>query len=723
MGDNFFTELKRRNVFRVALVYLVASWLILQVADLVVPILDLPEWSSKLVFLLLALGLPIALILAWAFEMTPEGLKKEKDVDRSQSITQETGRKIDYTIIAVLVLALSYALYFNNSDSDSNRQTVPVPAADGTHSIAVLPLVNMSSDKETDYFSDGLAEELLNLLSKVDSLRVAARTSSFAYKGEDQNIRKIGRELGVGHILEGSVRRSGDRVRITSQLINVADGFHLWSETYDRELTDIFALQDEIAAAVVRALRIELLDEEIAPERVAINPAAYDLFLRGRAELNENIAGSLERAADYLKRAIELEPDYAAAMALLGSTYLDMDEFGSLSITESLRLSGPLIEKALQLDPDQPDAWAAQGYRQLRQDQTRAAGESLERAITLAPNHIRALGNYTTVLLSQGRFRENLESVRKLSALDPQNPNHIGTIETTLANFGENDNVEENLDRLRERYDDDPRFHDISASYYRRSHQYDRMIKDMLRTRVLRPSDAWAPGWISTILFSLGAVAEGEQWLDQARQVNPDSRYLLSAAYQQFLAQRQFGALTELMRDAWMREATEGTYLSLGSALMLDGKPAESYDVLKESLAKYPFDPETGDVSFSTASALWLILAARAVGDDALAGDVLSKVRVQISNAIEQRYYLLDSQQSRAAYYALAGERIRALYTLQQAADNGFAVPHDLETPFFDALKDNPDFQAILGQVRANQAAMREKVLALDGLIPEADTA
>jgi hypothetical protein len=249
------------------------------------------------------------------------------------------------------------------------------------------------------------------------------------------------------------------------------------------------------------------------------------------------------------------------------------------------------------------------------------------------------------------------------------------------------------------------------------------MIKDMLRTRVLRPSDAWAPGWISTILFSLGAAAEGEQWLDQARQVNPDSRYLLSAAYQQFLAQREFGALTELMRDAWMREATEGNYLGLGSALLLDGEPAEAYDVLKESLAKYPFDPETGDVSFSTESALWLALAARAVGDDALASDLLSKVRVQISNAIEQRYYLLDSQQSRAAYYALAGERIRALYTLQQAADNGFAVPHDLETPFFDELKNNPDFQAILGQVRENQARIKEKVLALDELMPETDTA
>jgi hypothetical protein len=179
--------------------------------------------------------------------------------------------------------------------------------------------------------------------------------------------------------------------------------------------------------------------------------------------------------------------------------------------------------------------------------------------------------------------------------------------------------------------------------------------------------------------------------------------------------------MSAFMREAWLREATQGSYLGLGAALMLADNPAKSYEVLKESLAKYPFDPETGNVSFGTESALWLALAAREVGDDALAGDLLRKVGVQVSNAIEQRIYVLESQPSRAAYYVLAGERIRALYTLQQAADKGFAVPAALETPFFAELKDNPDFQAILDQVRANQAAMREKVLALDDLLPEVD--
>ena len=706
-------------MFRVVFVYLVVSWLVLQIADLIIPILGLPEWSSKLIFLLLILGLPIALILAWAYEMTPDGLKKEKDVDRDASITRETGRKIDFAIIGALVLALAYNLYFGNPGSNTDPVVAPIPvrAEDGTLSIAVLPLINMSSDAETDYFSDGLAEELLNLLAKVDSLRVAARTSSFAYKGQNRNVQEIGKELKVGYLLEGSVRRAGDKVRITTQLINVADGFHMWSDTYDGDLSDIFALQDKIATAVVKALRIELLDEEIAPERVAINPAAYDLFLRGRGELNENVAGSLERTVDYLTRAIELEPDYAAAMALLASTYLDMDEFGSLSITESLRLSGPLIKKALQLDPNQPDAWAAQGYRQWRLDQDALAGESFMRALELAPSHIRALGSYSGVLSSQGRFREALEITRALAELDPQNPNHISFVEMSLAAFGENAHIEESLGQLRERHYNDPRFYDASANYYRNLHQYDGMIREMQRTRVLRPADAWAPGHISAALFLLGAADAGEVWLERTRQVNPESRYLLMATYQRSLMRGQFGALTELMRDAWMREATEGNYRGLGSALVLDGKPAEAYQLLKESLQKFPYDPETGHVSFNINSALWLIVAARAAGDDALASELLGKVRVQVSNVIEQRYYVLAAQASQAAYYALAGERIRALYTLQQAADKGFAVPSDLETPFFDALQDNPDFQAILVRVRDNQAAMRKKVLALDKLL------
>ena len=406
-------------------------------------------------------------------------------------------------------------------------------------------------------------------------------------------------------------------------------------------------------------------------------------------------------------------------MALLASTYLDMDEFGSLSITESLRLSGPLIERALEIDPNQSNAWAAQGYRQMRLDQNGLAAESLRRALELAPSDIRALNNYASVLSAQGRFTDNLELVRTLSELDPQNPNHAVTYEYSRAYLGENEQIDSALDRLRERYYDDPRFYDGSATYYRASHQYDRMTRDMLSMRTLRPADAWAPGNIGVALFKLGAADAGDQWLERTRQVNPDSRYLSFAIYQKFVMERQFGELTKFARDAWMREATEANYLGLGSALMLVGKPAEAYELLKESLEQFAYEPETGNVSLSTDAVLWLIVAARGTGDDVLANDLIGKAGVQVSNVVEQRFYVLEDQSLWAAYYALAGQRIRALYTLQQAAEKGFAVPGSLETPFFNSLKDHPDFQAILEQVRDNQEAMRNKVMALDNLLQD----
>jgi TolB-like protein/Tfp pilus assembly protein PilF len=738
---SLFNELKRRNVFKVGIAYVIVAWLVAQVLQLVFESFGTPDWAIKTVLVLLATGLPFSLFLAWAFEMTPEGLKREHEVDRSQSITSQTGKKLNTTIFAVMAMALAYFVY-DKFVLSTGRETAAIESAveeatsqnfteqaDTTeatsatdNSIAVLPFVNMSDDASNEYFSDGLSEELLNLLTKIPELRVTSRSSAFSYKDKNFKITDVGRELNVSNILEGSVRKSGDQVRITAQLIKVDGDVHLWSESYTRELTDIFELQDEIATAVVKALRIELLDEEMSPDRVTISPAAYDLFLRGRGERNENIAGSLERAADYLQRAIEIEPEYAAAMALLAGTYLDMDEFGSMSITESLRLSGPLVDRALELESQLPDAWVALGYRQWRLDQNRQAGESFQRALELAPSNIRALIRYSNVLDAEGHFRKYLELYRTLSELDPQNPNHEVTYEYVRAYFGENELVAESLDRLRKQHYDDPRFYDGSATYYRSTHQYDRMISAMVRVQALRPADAWAPGNVSSALFLLGANDAGEQWLERTRQVNPHSRYLVRATYNQFRVNKKYGTLTAFMRDTWMKEATEANYSYLGSALMLEGKPAESYEVLKESLQKHPYEPETGNISLSLDGALWLILAARAVGDEALANELLDKVGIQVRNTVEKRYYVLSNQALSAAYYAIAGERIRALFTLQQAAENGFAVPSDLETPFFDEMKDKSDFQAILQQVRNNQAMMRDKVLALDNLSPKQDS-
>jgi TolB-like protein len=295
---SFFTELKRRNVFKVAAAYIIVGWLIMQAGDTLAPALHLPEWVNSLLAYFLILGFPLALFFAWAYEMTPDGIKKEKEVDRTQSVTHVTGQKLNYTIIALLVAALGYFVFdkFVLQPQKTAESTMALEQADTAkasdeRSIAVLPFVDMSANSDNEYFSDGLSEELLNILAKIKELRVAGRTSSFAFKGKNEDLRIIGEKLNVNSILEGSVRKDDqrNRVRITAQLINVEDGYHLWSETYDRDLNDIFAIQDEIAHKVAMALRITLLGEDEARlEQVASTEInAYDLYLKGLQGVNE----------------------------------------------------------------------------------------------------------------------------------------------------------------------------------------------------------------------------------------------------------------------------------------------------------------------------------------------------------------------------------------------------------------------------------------------------
>jgi TolB-like protein len=256
-----FDELRRRNVFRVAAAYLVISWLLMQVADTLAPALHLPESVNSAVLFFLILGFPLALFFAWAFELTPEGLKREKDVEREHSITRLTGRKLDRFIIICLAAALGYFAYDRfvspapgrGETSESSPHDIVASKAP-RQSIAVLPFVNMSGDPDNEYFSDGLSEEILNLLARIPDLKVIGRTSSFAFKGKNEDLRAIGEALDVVTVLEGSVRKSGDRVRITAQLIDVADGSHIWSDTYDRTMVDIFAIQDDVAGAIKEAL-------------------------------------------------------------------------------------------------------------------------------------------------------------------------------------------------------------------------------------------------------------------------------------------------------------------------------------------------------------------------------------------------------------------------------------------------------------------------------------
>jgi TolB-like protein len=403
------------------------SWLILQVSDVILGNIEAPQWIFRVILLLLACGLPPVLLFAWAFELTPEGLKRDSEVVRSQSITARTGRKLDFVIIGVLVAAVGFLLAERfTADETETTETlnapVTAPAADARKSVAVIPFVNMSDDKQNEYFSDGISEELLNVLVGIDSLRVPSRTSSFSFKGSDQKLSEIGQQLGVDHILEGSVRKDGERIRVTAQLIDVRTDTHLWSETYTRQLDDIFAVQDEIARAIVAALEITLSggDEEKLATHSTSNVAAYNKYLQGRHLWNQRSARSLRAAVEPLREAVELDPGFSQAWAALADTYVLFPEYGIGSVAEFIPLAREATQQALAIDPDSARALTTSGYYKASFDYDwDGANRDFARAIDLEPGYATAHHWFGEILVAEGRLEEALEQLHAAAEADP----------------------------------------------------------------------------------------------------------------------------------------------------------------------------------------------------------------------------------------------------------------------------------------------------------------
>ena len=427
---SFLEELKRRNVFRVAIFYLVTAWLTLQVSALLFEALELPSTWTRLVIALLTLGFPISLIFAWVFELTPEGLKLEKNIDRSQSITSHTGHKVNRAIIVMLALAIGAVVLDRlipetATDSKQVRSTGTEESAE--NSIAVLPFVNMSEDKSNEHFGDGLAEELLNLLAKVDGLRVAARTSSVYFKDKDATIDDVAAALNVDTILEGSVRRSGDTIRVVAQLIRAEDSSHLWSEKYDRPLTDIFVVQDDIANQIVAALMPQLgadIAPVIATETGDITPAQFERFMLARQDYWESTEEGVTRARNELLRLTKEAPGYAPAWSLLANSWITLERENPVRTPSIVAM--PAAEKAvataLDLDPDEATAYVARGRLQLARNDNTEALASFDHAIEIDPMLMSAYNGRQHALVRLGRAQEAIETLEYASAIDPLHP-------------------------------------------------------------------------------------------------------------------------------------------------------------------------------------------------------------------------------------------------------------------------------------------------------------
>lgn len=419
-------ELQRRNVFRVVLLYLIASWVTLQVADVGVSLLGLPRWTGRMVVLLLAIGFPVAVVIAWAYELTPDGLKREHAVPREDSIARVTGRRLDVLIGAVSVLAIAVVLAdrFIPRATQVPRETVAAaavePSPDDARSIAVLPFVNMSEDASNVYFSEGLSEDLINSLALLPNLRVIGRTSSFQFKDKQADLRTIGEKLGVATVLEGSVQKVDERVRVNAQLVSTADGSELWADTYERDLGDAFAIQDDIVGDVVKALRIQLIDRDARRRDVPSDPEAYTLALKGRYFLNRNSAGDLRKAARSYREAIALAPDYAPAWAGLAGVYYAQTGYDHMPVAIGLKAMRATVQRALALDPD-----LAAGHHMLAAIQKdydwdwAAAEKSIARAQRLAPGNSEVLRQAGTLKMIRGSIDEAIALYQQSLELDP----------------------------------------------------------------------------------------------------------------------------------------------------------------------------------------------------------------------------------------------------------------------------------------------------------------
>ena len=429
---SLFNELKRRNVIRVAMAYIVAAWLIIQVVETVLPAFGFSDAILRYIVIVLSIAFIPTLIFSWVFEMTPQGLTKEVNVEQEDSITRYTGKKLDRGIMVLLVLGLSY-FAFDKFVLDPRRdaqlvETTTQQARSGVSSqsiahpsIAVLPFINMSDDADNEYFSDGLAEELLNLLTKIPQLKVASRTSAFSYKGKDFKISDVGRELNVAHVLEGSVRKSGDLIRITAQLIKVEDGFHMWSETWDRSLDNIFAIQDEIAAAVVDQLEVTLLGS--VPKVEKTDPQAYALFLQARHFSNLLTPDGWEQSNILYKQALEIDPEYAAAWAGLSRNYVNLTGYNLLPPEEGYEAGREAAEKALAIDPDTAPAHSALGWIAMYYETDLGiSAEHFRRALELDPGNMSTIRNAATFSYSLGQLDYALALGEFSVSRDPVNP-------------------------------------------------------------------------------------------------------------------------------------------------------------------------------------------------------------------------------------------------------------------------------------------------------------
>ena len=526
------SELRRRNVFRVAAAYLVVGWLLTEVLTTILPELGAPDWAARAVILIFAFGFIPAVVLAWFYEVTPGGIKREEDVDRDDPGQRLATRRADQvTIATAIVLIIVVGLFsarYTNDDTDPGGDDI------GAMSIAVLPFVNMSDDRDNEYFSDGLTETLLHMLAQVPDLQVAARTSSFAFKGQNKPVQEIAASLEVAHVLEGSVQRAGDRVRVTAQLIRASDGFHMWSEVYDRTLDDIFAIQDEIAGEVGRALSRSLLGVDDTLPLVAgvttTDPDAYDLYLQARRERATYSYGGLQAAEELLKGALLIDPEFTDAKSELANSYVHQLETGLMDRGTAFAEIIAITDQVLAVRPDDAVAratsiyakaleLAAQGDQQAIPDLAVELEAIIRRSPATHEPRVLLVRAYTSLQ----RDADSIPVLEAALAMDKFNPAllyELGTAHLRLENW---EKARTALEKSLEIEPKQPNAYTYLGLIALQSGDGITFVRQLMNAIAVDPRDHELPGILAEFLYQLGLVEIADDFRQRVVALAPTS--------------------------------------------------------------------------------------------------------------------------------------------------------------------------------------------------------
>jgi TolB-like protein len=742
---SLFTELKRRNVFKVAAAYVIVSWLLLQVSDTLVPALRLPEWFHSGVAFVLMLGFPLAMIFAWAFELTPDGIKKEKEVDKTQSIMHNTGQKLNYAIIALMSVALAYFAWDKfvfdpkaelelaqvSPATEQTKTTVLANAKEADKkSIAVIPFRNRSANEENaEFFSDGVHDELLTNLSRIGELKVISRTSVMNYRDTTKNMKQIGEELGVANILEGGVQRAGNTVRINVQLIDAATDEHLWANVYDRQLTaeNIFAIQTEIASAIAEALEatISPREQQLLATAPTTNMQAYDNLLMARQLINRGNWQNLRDAQSYLKKAIELDPEFVQAHVMLAGTYFDLFNTGATTLQEIHVPWQQSIQTALSLDPDGAGAIAAQA-QYLWGNGMEGVEDAFVKALELEPHNAEIITYYAEYLRKSFHSDQALPLFEMARELDPVSIDVLrGLARIRLVRW-----------------------------------ETDQSLELFARIRQLDPLSVSGYGPASEVYMNTGDMVKATEWLFKAMLIDPDDSDLTNWVVMTYISLDDFDSAGKWLQWIKKNQSMNPLFLSNMTILKLnEGDLDAAVKYARQAIEDHMQDRFGSDTVMVRTLLIWALDQGQT--DTALkiirqshpelfnqapfvdAGNVLQAIDtaqlLQHENhddqaktllraaimAYEKPYAVSDTLRAtgKAQAFALLGEKQAALKELRHQVDKGWRLLWRWNTelnPNYESLRDEPEFQAIIDFLRADMTRQLEGVRAMEaaGEIP-----